>query len=164
MRGASACLAAMAVAWAVVPGLHVLVHRREAIEDELHRAAEAARRRAHQRAAARRLAALARGVLPVDADRAPGAGDHPASPRHPGHPHDHGDPSGGGSPLQHGQNAPEHLGVALLESEPPALPVPAEAVHTAAPTDPTTIPRAAARRRAHGSRAPPAEPAPPRFT
>jgi hypothetical protein len=42
--------------------------------------------------------------------------------------------------------------------------VPGEAVRTAAPTDPTTTPGVAARRRAHGSRAPPAEPAPPRFT
>lgn len=153
----------MAVAWVAVPGLHVLVHRREAIEDELHRAADAAHRRAHQRAVARRLAALARGVLPVDAERALDTGERPASPRR-GHAHDHGDPRGTGSPLEHGQNAPEHLGLALVESEPPALPVPGEAVRSAAPPDPTISPRAAARRRAHGSRAPPAEPAPPRFT
>ena len=154
----------MAVAWAVVPGLHALVHRREAIEEEIHVAAEAAARRAQQRAVARRLAALARGVLPVDADRALDTGDRPASPGRRGHSHDHGDPRGSGSPLEHGESAPEHLGVALLESEPPALPVPGEAVRTAAASDPTTTPPAAARRRAHGSRAPPAEPAPPRFT
>jgi len=168
MRGASACLVAMALAWAVVPGLHALVHRREAVEERLEREAAAAHQRAHQRVRARRHRALAsraalagQGAAPRDLADDAATHDHPHP--HRGH-HHHGGPGGRESPLEHGSGAPEHLGVAVLEGEPPALPVPGQAIDSAAPRAPDDSLRAAARRRAHGSRAPPVDLAPPQST
>jgi hypothetical protein len=150
IRAAKACLAAMALTWLVVPGLHALVHHAEEAREERVRQFALAHRHPH------------RHVHAQDRDRGHGH-DHDlgdSGARH--HHHDH-DP-GPGSPLRHGDGAPEHLGLALLESAPPEVPPPGAAIDSIAPLPPVTFVLAAARLRAHGSRAPPRDLASHRFT
>ena len=136
IRAAKACLAAMALSWLVVPGLHALVHHAEEAREE--RARRFALAHAHPHRHAPSLA------HDHDHDLGGGVGHHH---------HDH--DRGPGSPLHHGDGAPEHMGLAVLESAPPQVPTPGGAIDSIARPPPVTFILTAARLRAHGSRAPP---------
>jgi hypothetical protein len=70
-----------------------------------------------------------------------------------GHGHRHEHP--GDRPGEHGANAPEHLSLAILQPEAPAIPAPAEEHQTAAPPALRSIVPATAPVRDHGIRGPP---------
>jgi hypothetical protein len=156
--GAGVCLAAIALALVGVPGLHVLVHLHEALQRghgaHEHRFLGHGRHaRVHQERGDRALRDLERGHRAHGAHRH----DHEPAPRHHHHggrPH-----APGESPLEHGRGAPEHLGLALLESEPPPIPPVGHPVDCVVPPPPVDRIAAAPRTRAHGSRAPPTDPA-----
>ncbi len=136
--GARACLAAIALALLLVPGLHALVHIHEA-EHREHAGHAHGEDGDH------------------DHDHARDHHDHERAPghhHHGGHHH-----SGDESPLEHGDGAPEHLGIALLESESTPVPRPGHPVDSLVPPAPIDRIAAAPRTRAHGSRAPPGDPA-----
>lgn len=125
---ATACLVAIALAIGAVPGLHAVVHY---LEDH----AEAPSRRWRVEPSKRA------------AKRAPHGHDHGHGHRH--HHHD-GDERGG-----HGRGAPEHLGVAILEASPPALPGPFTHVDALAPASRALPFVTVARLHAHEIRGPP---------
>jgi hypothetical protein len=141
--GARACLGAIALSLFALPGLHALVHLHEAEHREHgHEHAEHGHEHAdhgHEHGH----------------EHAEHGHEHEGAPGH----HHHGGRhhSDHESPLEHGAGAPEHLGLALLESDPPPLPRPGHAIDSPAPPAPIERIRTAARIRAHGSRAPPTD-------
>jgi hypothetical protein len=165
------CLVAIALALLVVPGLHALVHHHEA-EERAAEAHEAEHRGKHgeQGHGEHEHGEHGHGEHGHAEHGEHGEHGHDSDQHarreapHHSHHHHHRGGSEDESPLEHGDGAPEHLGLALLESEPPALPPPCEPVDSLAPPAPADCIRAAARRRAHGSRAPPGDMASPSTT
>lgn len=124
---AAVCIAAALLSQIAVPALHALVHALEAAVQRAH----AARWR-------------------VEGAKAhEGHGEHD----HGGGPHRHEHP--GDRPGEHGTSAPEHLTLAIVEPEPPAIPAPAAAYRHATPPGLHSIAPAAAPVRGHGIRGPP---------
>jgi hypothetical protein len=122
---AAICVVAALASQIALPAMHALVH---ALEEAV------------QRAHAKRWR--------VEGARA--AGGEREEHGH-GHRHEHpGDRRG-----EHGANAPEHLTLAILQPEAPAIPTPAEDHQSAAPPPLRSIATASAPVRDHGIRGPP---------
>ncbi len=141
-RAARLCLAALAFAAVVLPGLHVVVH---AVEDAVAHATAGEGRRAYG------------GKVRVVASQRVAAGQRDGDAHGHGHGHGHGHAPrhdhGGDGP--HGAGSPEHLQILALASAPVLLAPRAERAREAAP--PALMDRlvVAPPRGAHGARGPP---------